>query len=154
MKYGSIGPLKVSRSSEAESRSRAGFTLLEVLVALAVAGLFLSVLARGFVTAWSRQHVPVEAIWAISLAREVAADVRGSGEAISGSIGGFSYTTKIKALPIDAAPSSLPPQPPRDRPPQPEPALHAGLQQITVRVTGPSGHRFDYQTIRLALRHQ
>jgi prepilin-type N-terminal cleavage/methylation domain-containing protein len=139
--------------SEAEDRSRAGFTLLEVLVALAVAGLFLSVLARGFATAWGRQHIPVESIWAIALAREVAADVRDKGVAISGSAGGFNYTSRIEPLTIEPKTSSLPPTPPQDHRASQRFPLQARLQQITVRVIAPSGHRFNYQTIRLALRH-
>lgn len=153
MKSGSIGLPERSILSEAESRSRAGFTLLEVLVALAVAGLFLGVLARGFATAWGRQHIPVESIWVIALAREVAADVRDSGAAISGSVGAFSYTTRIAPLLIEPSTSSLPPAPPQDHRVPPQPSLQARLQQITVRVIAPSGRRFDYQTIRLALRH-
>ena len=56
------------------ARARAGFTLVETLVALIVAGLFLASFARALSGAWGSTRTPMDVISALVLARNAALD--------------------------------------------------------------------------------
>ncbi len=120
--------------------------LIEVLVALGLALLFLVVLTRGFETAWSRARVPAETAWALALAKEVAAQFR------DGTAGDFQYATELDTITIEKLDSTLPPAPPAitaqgdDSSQKP---LQGDLKAITINVTGPSGRVYEYESIKL-----
>jgi hypothetical protein len=138
-----------------EIRPNAGFMLIEVLVALGIALLFIVVFARGFSTAWSRARMPAEMTWALALAREVAADIRNGADPDAGAISQFSYETDVEPLTIETFDSTLPPAPrslsgnPNSA--QQKPMRQGNLQSIKVTVTGPSGRKYDYDSIKLDL---
>ncbi len=126
--------------------------LIEVLVALGLALLFLVVLTRGFETAWSRARVPAETAWALALAKEVAAQFRDGTSSDAGTAGDFQYATELDTITIEKLDSTLPHAPPAitaqgdDSSQKP---LQGDLKAITINVTGPSGRVYEYESIKL-----
>ncbi len=95
-------------SKAAEPRAgRRGFTLVEALVALVVAGLILPSLARALGGAWAAVRTPLEIVSAMTLARDVAAG--GSVPAEARRLGYTAERTSAVAtvlvLPSDVAPA-------------------------------------------------
>jgi hypothetical protein len=129
--------------------------LMEVMVALCVALMLVVVLTRGFGMAWSRARRPAETTWALTLAREVAANIRNGNDPDSGDIGDFHYDTSVEPLTIEPLDSTLPPAPAslggNADPNQQKPMPPGKLQLVTVTVTGPSGHPYSYESITLNL---
>ena len=62
-----------SKGDSRRTRRRRGFTLVEALVALVVAGLIVPALARALGGAWSATRIPMDVVSAMALARGVAA---------------------------------------------------------------------------------
>lgn len=128
--------------------------LVEVLVALCVALMFIVVLSQGFGMAWSRARRPAETTWALTLARQVATNIRDGADPDSGDIGDFHYDTDVAPLTIEPLDSTLPPAPKSltgaaDPTQQQKPLPPGKLHLITVTVTGLSGHPYHYETIKL-----
>jgi prepilin-type N-terminal cleavage/methylation domain-containing protein len=143
-----------------DAARQAGFTLIEVLVALVVAGLFLVVLGRGFSTAWLASRIPGETAAAMSIARSVMAHDP-AGEAAEPPLAGFTYRRSVGPVRIEARPSSLAPAPlgleaaTRAGGEAAPPAAAAGrkprltLRHMAVTVTSLSHRHLDFDTIRL-----
>ena len=135
-------------------RRRAGFMLLEVLVALLVAALFLGVLARVLASAWQGNRQPMEQVSALSIARSVASESASDSEAFTseGRIGRFAYATTVAPLAIEPRESLLAPAPGGLEAMEKRRAGNSGnteLQRMTIEVRAPSGRRLTFETIRL-----
>ncbi len=101
----------VDRQSGRSDRPQAGFALVEAMVALIIAGLFLAALGRVFASAWSVTPRPQETLTSVALARAVVA---GSGAAFTGSGEAGTYRFRRSTGPIVFIehPSGLAPAPP------------------------------------------
>lgn len=166
--FGSGGAPRVR--PDAPGRRR-GFTLVEALVALVVAGLLLPALARALGGAWTATRTPMDIVSGMVLARDVAAgapvppETRARGFAAERAVGGAT----VLVLPSDVAPapkgtgeddpSGLKPA---DTPsamklaaPQglgrssPGAASDLALRRITVSVRTPTGRRLTLEGLRL-----
>ena len=88
-------------------RGRAGFTLIECLVALVVAGLVLPALARAFAGAWASTRTPMDVVSGMALAQDVAAggpvppEARGRNFAVERR----TVPATVLVLPSDVAPA-------------------------------------------------
>ncbi|MCW1842723.1 type II secretion system protein [Prosthecomicrobium hirschii] len=99
-------PVPVSREPQA------GFTLVEVLAAIVVAGLMVAVLSRAFSTAWSAARAPAEIAGAAILAQSLIAGVR----AVPGAVpvrgtarqGSFDYAIGTEIVDFEPRPSPAP----------------------------------------------
>lgn len=156
-------------------RRRRGFTLVEALVALVVAGLILPALARALGGAWGAARAPMDVVSAIALARDVAegapvpADARDRG--FSAERGGGPATVLVLPSPVAAAPrgtgkgaeaADLHPEatpaalrlaiPKGLGVPAAGPAPSVQLRRVTVAVRTPAGRRLVLETVKLAPR--
>ena len=149
---------------------RAGFTLIEALVALAVAGLFLPVFAQAMFSAWRGTKAPMDVVSAVVYARAAALDAapetfRDAQER------GYSIARKSGPVDVVVGPSGLAPSPagiadaeptePRSTPAtmllaepkalitaaaaRPKLALHA----VAIVIGTPAGRRLRFDTVRL-----
>jgi len=143
----------MSRSSKAINE-RAGFTLLEVLIALAVAAVFLGTLSRVLATgSWSESRRAIDQVSAVAVARVAATAVGADGRTVirNGRIGLFDVTMTVAPLLTEPRPLALAPAfpaPDAGKRPQ-EPGGGGYLQRIGVVVRSPSGRRLTFETIRL-----
>lgn len=85
---------------------RAGFTLVEVLVALLVAAVMAGTVGRAFSTAWSATMRPRDTLASLSLSRALADEPAGSGRR-----GGFAFVSRSRSLEFVARPSPAAPPP-------------------------------------------
>ena len=100
---------QADRPARADEPARGcrGFTLVEVLVALVVAGFVLPSLARAFGGAWASTRMPMEIVSAMAVARNAAdggsvpADARGLGFTVDR----MSGPVTVLVLPSDVAPA-------------------------------------------------
>lgn len=135
-------------------RAKAGFTLFEILVALAVAAVFLPVVSQGFGAAWSASRRGDETILGLTLARALAADLAANQKISSaaGATQGFRFRIEAAPLRIEKRASLLPPPPGPVKPAAPEGGPPPGGKlfrvTVTVTVTAPSGRRLQYETVK------
>lgn len=131
------------------SGRRAGFTLIEVLVAVTVTAIFVGVIGQGLVTARLGSVVTLEVADAEAVARTLMAGpvpkaIRTPGSRLEGTLDGHAYvmTSELLALPLK-------PRQVGDKPP-PEPAF----QPLRLRVVVSAGgsRTVSVETIRLAPR--
>jgi prepilin-type N-terminal cleavage/methylation domain-containing protein len=146
----------MSRSPRGADRARdAGFTLIEVLVALMVAAMFFEALARGLAMAWHGTRGPAEIVCALAVARVVtvqaASDVgRGEDAAVrEGMVERFRYATTVGPFALVPRPSRLAPPPGNPRASRRRVVNDNDLQRITVVVAAPSGRRLRFDSVRL-----
>jgi len=125
----------------ARSNSKRGFVLIEVLVAVAVAGILLVIIVRSFVNTWYGIGVVREeaeaALVARSLINAVAPRENMSEVSQQGSIGRYKWAMEIKKVPIAPNADSENPFP-------------WSLYRIGVVVTEPNGRRMRIETSRLS----
>jgi|SRR6516164_3330717 prepilin-type N-terminal cleavage/methylation domain-containing protein len=148
---------------QATSGRQAGFTLVETLVALAIASIFLGVLTRGFITAWSTTGISSDTLRSVMIARSLATNLRQEGQvsASEGTIQGFRFTIETAPLDVEKrdAPFPPPPQqalnaarppagtPPTGAPPTSSPPLPPPKPlRVSIIVTSPSGRTLHYET--------
>jgi prepilin-type N-terminal cleavage/methylation domain-containing protein len=141
----------MSRLSAADRR-RAGFTLLEVLVALIVAALFLEALTRALGASWWAARRPMEQVSALAIARAAAAEAGSRAPGPEGRIKGFAYVTTIEPLTPEQRSAELAPLPPRDD--GTAVTVRTGpplgrVNRIRVVVTAPSGRRLIFETLKV-----
>ncbi len=162
-----------SKGGSPGARRRGGFTLVEALVALVVAGFLVPSLARALGGAWTATRTPLEVVSAMILARDVLsgdpvpAEARGLGFGVERTGGAVT----VLALPADVAPappgtgkddaSDLKPEatPAAIRlaapkgfgapPPGTAPTANLRLQRVSVVVRTPSGRRLGLDGVRL-----
>jgi type II secretory pathway component PulJ len=133
--------------------SRAGFLLLETLVAILIATIVLTVLARVLAGVWLDNRRPMERISALNVARHVAARLTLQTAAFTGHgrVGSFSYDTVIAPLAIEPRESQLAPMPAGAaiQARSEKPGSAAELQRLSIDVRSTSGRRFTLETIRI-----
>ncbi len=123
---------RIDREGIRSDRSDTGFALVEAMVALIIAGLFLAALGRVFASAWSITPRPQETLTSVVLARAVVA---GSGAAFTGSGEAGTYRFRRSTGPIEfiGRPSGLAPAPPA---PTPAPQSSAPPAQNSAILRG------------------
>lgn len=162
----------MSTSSKGSSRRR-GFTLVEVLVALVLAGLILPALSRAFGGAWSAGRIPMDVVSAIVLARDVA---EGASVPKDARERGYAAERKSGAATVLVLPSRIAPAPRgtgsdesgSDLHPEATPAAiklavpkaaetrpaaagaNVQLRRVSVTVRTPAGRRIALDTVKLA----
>lgn len=162
-----------SRAADGRVRAarRAGFGLLEAIVALAVAGVTLAVFARAFAGAWGATKVPMDVVSATLLAQSAALGAPpASFEAARKR--GFSVERENGTVEIERRPASVAPAPagtgqgaaapdPKATPSamqlaEPEQLAksvdrkaNVTLRRVSVMVGTPLGRRVRFETIRL-----
>ena len=133
-------------------KSNRGFVLLEVLVAVAVAGIILTALLRSFVTTWQGINIVREEAESMLIARSLvsAATPRDNTAEVSqrGSIGRYGWALEVKRAPT-------PPPPPPSSLTASDPESEATpnpwtLYRVAVVVTAPNGRRTTLETNRLS----
>lgn len=159
----------------------AGFTLIETLIALAAAAVFLSVIVPGFANVWITLGITGDTARAMAVARNLASRWRdGSGELdSSGEVEGFKYRFVTAPLSLQEKDSNLPPAPPAKSgtsgagasgqggasqqtlatgsaaPAAPgasaPPPLKGKLLRFAILVTAPSGRTLRYETAKFQI---
>lgn len=138
-------------------RAEAGFTLVETLVALAVAAVFLPVVSQGFGMAWSATRSADETVLGMTLARALAADLREDEKFSerSGVARGFGFSISARPLRVETLPSPLPPAPDALAEKSAMAERRGGgslsaekLLCVTISVIAPSGRRLLYETVK------
>ncbi len=166
----------MSMSSKAADRERRfGFTLVEALVALVVAGFLLPALSRAMAGAWTATRTPMDVVSAMVLAREAAsgasADTLASARSRGYAVERTTHDAKILVLPSRVAPAprgadtqgsgdGTDPQPNATpagiklaipasfgSPTTAAPQARRTLHRITVAVRTPRGRRLVLDTI-------
>jgi prepilin-type N-terminal cleavage/methylation domain-containing protein len=138
---------KRNNSSRNNSSSR-GFVLLEVLVAVAVAGVILVALLRSFVGTWWGINTVREEAEAMLIARSLVNTVAPRNNtteiAQQGSIGRYRWAVEVKR--------TVTPPSPGLAPADPEAATTNPwmLYRVAVVVTAPNGRRTTLATNRLS----
>ena len=162
-----------SRAVERAAARRRGFTLVEALVALVVAGLVLPALARALSGAWSASRMPMDVVSAVTLARDVAADGSVPDEARRL---GYAAARTQRPVTLLILPSRVAPAPPgtgRDEaaadlapdatpsgirlaapkgftaPPAGAATLDVSLSRVSVAVRTPAGRRVVLDSLRV-----
>ena len=146
---------------------RAGFMLVETLVALVIAGLFLSVFARAMADSWRATRAPMDVVTAIVLAR--AAAMEAPPDAFrQAERQGYRFQRLSRPLDVAVEPSGLAPAPAAGDEPPPEPhstpaamqlaepaALVAAsakpklvLRAVSIVVATPLGRRIRFDSIK------
>jgi prepilin-type N-terminal cleavage/methylation domain-containing protein len=125
----------------AETRNKRGFVLIEVLVAVAVAGVILVALLRAFVGTWFGIAGVREDAEAMLIARNLieTAAPRSLAAELSqqGSLGRYSWALEVRRVPVAGAGSGE------------DGGFHWALYRIGVVVTAPGGRRTSLETSRL-----
>lgn len=126
-------------------KSKRGFALIEVLVAVAVAGLIMAALMRAFTAVWGGATAVRENAEAMMLAQTVLAGVTRNalteGER-DGNAGRYRWVMTT------TQPTGVKPPRPTAEEGQPQPI--GKLYRIVVVVAAPSGRRTSLETYRIA----
>ena len=124
------------------SKTNRGFVLIEVLVAVAVAGVILVPLSRAFISTWFGISTVREEAEAMLIARTLISAVtpreKASEIVQQGSIGRYNWALEVKKAPM-AAPAAA-----NDTP------FPWTLYRDGVVVTAPNGRRTSVETSRLS----
>jgi Tfp pilus assembly protein PilV len=129
----------------AERKNSAGFILIEVLVAVAVAAVLLTALLRAFVTTWAGINTVREEAETMLIARSLVEAVapRDNTAEVSqqGNMGRYTWAVEVKKAPVTPAPAAGS---------DPDNAIPWTLYRIAVVVTAPNGRRTSLETNRLS----
>ena len=124
------------------SKHNRGFVLIEVLVAVAVAGVILVALSRAFISTWFGISTVREEAEAMLVARSLISAVtprENASEIIQqGSTGRYNWALEVKKAPM-AAPAAANENP-----------FPWTLYRVGVVVTAPNGRRTSVETSRLS----
>jgi prepilin-type N-terminal cleavage/methylation domain-containing protein len=123
--------------------SRAGFALIEVLVAVAVAALIMAALMRAFSDVWGGVTAVRENAEAMLLAQTVLAGVSRSAIAEGEREGGAGRYRRVMT-------TTQPPSAPRPPAEEGQPPPIGKLYRIVVVVLAPNGRRTSLETYRIA----
>jgi prepilin-type N-terminal cleavage/methylation domain-containing protein len=155
--------------------ARAGFSLIEVLVAIVIAALMVVTLSRALTTAWSGARAPGDVLGAVTVARDILAGMRAQPNAVpvpgAGRIGPYRYEVTTGPATLDTMGSPFPPAPgdaasastPQAGAPPPDGQKTGNGQpagrdagkappiplRIVVVVTAPSGRSVRLETVKL-----
>jgi prepilin-type N-terminal cleavage/methylation domain-containing protein len=126
------------------SKNNRGFVLIEVLVAVAVAGVILVALSRAFISTWFGISTVREEAEAMLIARTLISAVtprENASEIVQqGSIGRYNWALEVKRAPM-AAPAAAAAN---------ETPFPWTLYRVGVVVTAPNGRRTSVETSRLS----
>jgi prepilin-type N-terminal cleavage/methylation domain-containing protein len=143
-------PAVAKRNNNSSNNSSKGFVLLEVLVAVAVAGVILVALLRSFVGTWWGINTVREEAEAMLIARSIVNTVAPRNNttevAQQGTIGRYRWAVEVKRT-ITPPPQSLAPADPEAAPATANPWT---LYRVAVVVTAPNGRRTTLATNRLS----
>ena len=124
------------------SKTNRGFVLIEVLVAVAVAGVILVALSRSFLSTWFGISTVREEAETMLIARTLISAVtprENASEIVQkGTIGRYNWALEVKKTPVAAAGAV-------DETPFPW-----TLYRVGVVVTAPNGRRTSIETSRLS----
>ena len=133
-----------AREAVRSHRPDRGFALVEAMVALIVAGLFLAALGRVFASAWSVTPRPQETLASVALARAVVAGA-GANFTGSGEAGAYRFRRGTGPIEFIERPSGLAPAPPAptqkpqsNAPPAQNSAILRGLTPPPSAPASPS----------------
>jgi prepilin-type N-terminal cleavage/methylation domain-containing protein len=126
-------------------RGEAGFALIEVLVAVAVASVLMAVLIRSFVSTWAGVNIVRDEAEGTLLARSILDELLLRGMLAAGSQDGtmgryaWNVTTTMQTLPV--VPAVQPPsgQEGSQRTQQNQQPTTANIFHVVVTMRGPSG---------------
>lgn len=163
------------------NRTAAGFTLVETLIALAVAAIFLSVIVPGFSNVWTTLGITGDTTRSMAIARNLASRWRDGARELdaSGEVQGFAYRFVTAPLTLQQKDANLPPAPPPQSgttgagapgqgaaaqqnqasgssgPPTPGGSAAAPLKgkllRFAILVTAPSGRTLRYETAKFEI---
>jgi prepilin-type N-terminal cleavage/methylation domain-containing protein len=124
------------------SKNNRGFVLIEVLVAVAVAGVILVALSRTFISTWFGISTVREEAETMLIARTLISAVtprENASEIVQkGIIGRYNWALEVKKTPV-AAPAAVNETP-----------FSWTLYRVGVVVTAPNGRRTSIETSRLS----
>jgi prepilin-type N-terminal cleavage/methylation domain-containing protein len=128
-----------------------GFVLVEVLVAVAVAGALMTVLIRSFTQTWSGINYVREEAEGTLLARSMMADATERGKITPGSqegvIGRYAWKLTTTVLPFSAAAAKKPIQ---GENADTIPTTNNVLYHLVIVLKGPSGRSNRLDTYKIA----
>lgn len=134
------------RRTAANARGTRGFVLIEVLVAVAVAGIIMAALLRSFSATWSGINAVRENAETMLLARSLLADTARdklfAGQQ-NGTLGRYTWTMTTAAAPV-AVPVNQPK--PGGEQKEANPWI---LYRVGLFITTPSGRSASLETFRL-----
>jgi prepilin-type N-terminal cleavage/methylation domain-containing protein len=140
----------VKRNRLVKRNSKRGFVLIEVLVAVAVAGIILVALLKSFVSTWYGISTVREEAETMMIARTLISAVtprENAGEASQqGTTGRYSWRLEVKKAPL---PVPVTPSPDADAEAGSENTFAWTLYRVGVEVTAPNGRRTTLETSRL-----
>jgi type II secretory pathway pseudopilin PulG len=130
------------RRNATASRSTAGFVLVEVLVAVGIAGVLMAVLIRSFSATWSGIGFVREEAEGTLLARSMLSDAlqrtKLTPGAQEGTIGRYAWKLTTIQTPIAVSPSQKPQGGGQDgNPPKQQPK--SSFYHVVLVLVGPSG---------------
>ena len=140
----------LSRPNAVERPRSAGFALIEVLVAAAVAAVILTVLIRSFGATWSGIRTVREEVDAMLVARAVLTALAPRNNVVPGTQNGTAgrYAWTVAVTPSPTAPPA--PQPNAGgEGPEVNPNDTWTLYRVAIAVDAPSGRRTVLETLRL-----
>jgi prepilin-type N-terminal cleavage/methylation domain-containing protein len=129
--------------------SKSGFSLLEVLAAIVLTGLFMSIFAQVFAIARGSNGIPGELLAAVARSRIVLSEVGHSDFAeTTSSQALFHERVEISEPNIVETPGTIPPpiSSSVDRQP-PAPTAQWRLRTVDVVITTPSGRRTELEGV-------
>lgn len=131
------------------SKNNRGFVLIEVLVAVAVAGVILVALSRAFISTWFGISTVREEAETMLIARSLISAVtpreKASEIVQQGSIGRYKWALEVKRAPM-VVPEAAMAAPEAAN----ETAFPWTLYRVGVVVTAPNGRRTSVETSRLS----
>ncbi len=129
-----------------ERHRSAGFALIEVLVAAAVAAVILTLLLRSFVTTWSGINIVREEVDSMLVARAVLTALAPRNNLSpgmqNGVTGRYSWTVSVSKSPTAPATNAAAVEPANSND-------NWTLYRIAIAVDAPSGRRMILETLRL-----
>jgi prepilin-type N-terminal cleavage/methylation domain-containing protein len=129
-----------------DRKRTAGFALIEVLVAVAVAAVILTALLRAFVTTWTGINAVREETEAMLIARALVSTAAPRDNTVEanqrGDMGRYSWSIAVQKAPTVA--------PPVDADADAATAITWTLFRIVVVVRAPSGRSTSLETLRLS----
>ena len=136
---------RTARVKHLRRHGEAGFALIEVLVAVAVASVLMAVLIRSFVSTWGGINIVRDEAEGTLLARSILDELLLRGTLAAGSQDGtmgryaWNVTTLMQTLPTVAATQARSGEGGNQRNPTSQQATTVNIFHVAVTMRGPSG---------------